>query len=170
MDSYIDYYATEIYIANTDWPHKNFALWRARENDGSRYGDTKWRWMLFDVNYGMPSGVANNLAYVLDVDAAFASLYQNENFRRQFARRLLTIGKEVFAPEKCNQLLDQYAQIMKRPLMASNKRFYMDEKSDEFDQYILDIKTFFEKRYDVVWNYLVQSMGEEWLSDNGIQK
>ena len=59
---------------------------------------------------------------------------------------------------------------MKRPLMASNKRFYMDEKSDEFDQYILDIKTFFEKRYDVVWNYLVQSMGEEWLSDNGIQK
>lgn len=173
MDSYIDYYATEIYIANADWPQNNFALWRTRENDGSAYGDTKWRWMLFDVNFGGPGSdflFTNNLTYVMEVDPAFASLYQNETFRRQFAKRLLYIGKEVFAPEKCSQLLDEYARTLKEPIAAGNMRFYMNEKNDEFDQYVLDIKTFFEKRYDVVWDYLVQDMGEEWLLQNGIQK
>lgn len=50
IESYIDYYAAQIYIARcADWPGSNFALWRTRENDGSKYGDTKWRWMLFDI-------------------------------------------------------------------------------------------------------------------------
>lgn len=175
IDSFIDYYATQIYIArSSDWPCGNFLLWRSKENDGSRYGDGKWRWMLFDVNtYGTLTNdylSHNTLCYVLEEDSTFSSLYRNEIFRRQFAERLLYIGKEVFAPEKCNQFIDQYAQTLKEPLAASNKRFYMDEKLEEFDQYVLDIKTFFEKRYDVVWDFLVQDMGEEWLAEHGIQK
>lgn len=171
IDSYVDYYALQIYIGRrNDWPGGNFALWRAKENDGSRYGDCKWRWMLFDENsYGfvLPE---DTLAYVLDADSVFTSLYQSEEFRRKFAERLLYIGKEVFAPQKCNQFIDQYTQTLKAPLAASNKRFYMDEKTEEFEQYTDSIKTFFANRYDVVWNFLVDNMGEEWLSQNGIQK
>ena len=174
MESYIDYYATQIYIARCgDWPNSNFALWRARENDGSYYGNCKWRWMLFDVNSGglNSSSLYNNtLLNVLEADTAFASLYQNEEFRRKFAERLLYIGNETFAPEKCNLFIDQYVQTLKDPLAASNKRFYMDEKSEEFEQYVTDIRTFFKNRYDVVWDFLVQDMGEEWLAENGIQK
>ena len=174
MESYIDYYATEIYIARYgDWPSGNFSLWRTRENDGSRYGDTKWRYMLFDVNsYGIGKNSLSNdtLSYVLTEDSTFFALYQNEEFRRQFANRLLYIGREVFAPEKCNQFLDQYAQTLKEPIAASNMRFYMDEKNDEFEQNVTNIKAFFENRYDVVWNFLAENMGEEWLSQNGIQK
>ena len=174
MESYIDYYATQIYIARCgDWPNSNFALWRARENDGSYYGDCKWRWMLFDVNSGGLSSSSlynNTLVNVLEADTAFASLYQNEEFRRKFAERLLYIGRETFAPEKCNQFIDQYVKTMTDPLAASNMRFYMDDKSEEFEQYVTDMRTFFEKRYDVVWDFLVQDMGEEWLAENGIQK
>lgn len=174
MDSYIDYYAAQLYIARcADWPYSNYALWRTRDNDGSSYGDSKWRWMLFDVNFG---GLDTDYLYmdtlsnILEVDPTFASLYQNEEFRRKFAKRLLYIGKEVFTPQKCNQFLNDYAQTLKEPISASNMRFYMDTKSDEFDQYISDLKTFFAKRYDVVWDFLVNNMGEEWLSENGIQK
>lgn len=173
IDSYIDYYAAQIYIANADWPHRNFALWRTKTNDGSLYGDTKWRWMLFDVNYGGPGSESlsmDSLTHVLDLDPAFASLYQNEEFRRKFTERLLYIGKEVFAPEKCNQFLDQYTQTLREPLAASNKRFYMDEKSEEFELYVADMRTFFNERYDVVWDFLTENMGEEWLAQNGIQK
>lgn len=174
IDSYIDYYAAQIYIGRYgDWPGGNYALWRTRENDGSRYGDGKWRWMLFDVNSGGLSGGSlpnDSLSYVLAGDPVFASLYPNEAFRRKFAERLLYIGKEVFAPQKCNQFIDQYTQTLKTPLAASNMRFYMDEKSEEFGQYTEDIKNFFNNRYDVVWNFLVDNMGEEWLSQNGIQK
>ncbi len=173
IDSYIDYYATQIYIANSDWPHHNFALWRTKTNDGSLYGDTKWRWMLFDVNYGGPGSETlpmDSLSNALELDPAFSSLYQNEEFRHKFAERLLYIGREVFSPEKCNLFIDQYTQTLKAPLSASNKRFYMDEKSDEFEQYVTDMRTFFAERYDVVWDFLVENMGEEWLAQNGIQK
>lgn len=46
----------------------------------------------------------------------------------------------------------------------------MDEKPEEFEQYVTDIRIFFENRYGVVWDFLVQDMGEEWLAENGIQK
>lgn len=174
MDSYIDYYASQIYIARAmDWPGGNFALWRTRKNDGSFYGDGKWRWMLFDVNSAGMSGnylTHNTLSHVLSHDSMFFSLYQNEDFRRQFAERLLYIGNETFAPEKCNLFIDQYVQTMKEPLAASNMRFYMDDKSEEFEQYVTDMRTFFDGRYDVVWNFLVDNMGEEWLTQNGIKK
>ncbi len=174
IDSFIDYYVTMIYIARCiDWPNNNFALWRTRENDGSPYGDNKWRWMIFDVNSPSLDLIYlynNTLSNVLAVDPVFASLYQNEEFRRKFAERLLYIGKEVFAPEKCNLFIDQYVQTMREPLAASNMRFYMDDKSEEFEQYVADMRTFFEQRYDVVWDFMVQDMGEEWLAENGIQK
>ncbi len=174
IDSYIDYYAAQIYIARcSDWPGSNFALWRTRDNDGSCYGDNKWRWMLFDVNSG---GLSNNylsddtLLYVLTSDQIFFSLYQNEEFRRKFAERLIYIGKEVFEPQKCNQFFDDYVQKLKAPIAASNMRFYMNTQSDKFEQNVADIKNFCDNRYDVVWNFLVKNMGEEWLSENGIQK
>lgn len=65
---------------------------------------------------------------------------------------------------------DQYTQTLKEPIAASNMRFYMDEKNDEFDQNVTNIGAFFENRYDVVWNFLVENMGADWLSQNGIQK
>ncbi len=174
MDSYIDYYAAQIYIGrNNDWPNGNYALWRTRENDGSRYGDCKWRWMLFDVNSGSMSisRLENDtLLYVLEVDPVFSSLFQNMEFRLELARRILYIGSEIFAQEKLDKFLDHYVQTMKTSVLNSNMRFYMDTRSDGFDHNIEDMHTFFEKRYDFVWDSLVSNMGEEWLHQNGIQK
>lgn len=176
MDSFIDYYAAQIYIARCgDWPGGNTALWKARENDGSLYGDGRWRWMLFDVNSGGLSTTVlshDTLSYVLtsDQDYTFSSLYQNEEFRLKFARRLLYIGKETFAPQKCNAFLDHYSQTLREPIANSNVRFYLDPKYDEFEETITDMKTFFAKRYDVVWDFLADNMGEDWLLENGIQK
>lgn len=174
IDSCIDYYAAQIYIARCgDWPGSNYALWRTRENDGSFYGDGKWRWMLFDVNSGGLSGAyisEDTLSYVLSSDHIFSSLYQNEEFRRKFAKRLLSVGKEYFDSQKCNIFLDEYTQTLKEPIASSNKRFYMNPKYDEFDANVEDLKSFFAQRYDVVWNFLEKNTGKEWLSENGIQK
>lgn len=174
MDSYIDYYAAQIYIArNGDWPESNYAIWRTRKSEESVYGDCKWRWMLFDVNSGALSvdGVdEDTLLYVLERDVVFNSLYQNEEFRGKFARRLLYIGKETFAEERYQKLLDDYSQRMREPVAIGCLRFYNNSKRNEFDQNIENIRLFFEKRYDAVWDSLVNNMGKEWLEKNGIQK
>lgn len=172
MDSYIDYYATQIYIQrHEDWPSSNYALWKTREDEGSEFGDGRWRWMLFDVNSGgMGSIEYDSLSDVLYGDEMFFSLYQNEEFRRQFAERILYIGKEVLSGENCGRFLENYAGTMTRPMEENNRRFYPEVRAEDFDSYIEWLKTFFEGRYDAVWNFLAENMGEEWLRRNGIQK
>lgn len=174
IDSCVDYYAAQIYIGRSgDWPIGNYALWRTRKYESSFYGDCKWRWMLFDVNtsgFNIEQLPVDTLSYVLLSDPVFLSLYQNEEFRLKFAKRILYIGSEIFSSQKCEMFLDNYVQILKEPILNSNRRFYMDSKSDEFDKYVTDITTFLENRYDVVWNFLVDNMGKEWLLENGVQK
>lgn len=174
IDSYIDYYAAQIYIARcADWPSSNFALWRTRKYDNSPYGDCKWRWMLYDVNYGgLELGLvdADTLENILNEDRMFYSLFQNEAFRCQFVQRIQYIGKEVYSPEQCDTFIDNYVQTMRTPLMESNRRFYMNTNSENFDQYVENMRGFFRYRYDNVWSLLVNHMGEEWLEQNGIQK
>lgn len=174
MDSYIDYYAASIYIARCgDWPGSNHASWRTRNDDGSVYGDCRWRWMLFDVNSSsMSIGQVgtDTLFNVLASEPVFRSLYQNNEFRIKFAERILYMGKEIFAEEKCQAFLDDYVQQMREPIAISSFRFYNEAKMDEFDENVEYIRFFFQERYDAVWNSLVNNMGEEWLAQNGIQK
>lgn len=174
IENYIDYYAAQIYIGrNNDWPGGNWAAWRTRDDDGSKNGDTKWRWMLFDVNSGgldIYQMESDALAGALERDPVFYSLYQNEEFRVKLAKRILYIGKEIYTPEKCETFLENYEATMKEPIMVSNLRFYNSTREDEFNLNLANMKAFFEVRYEVVWKLLVNNMGETWLEENGIQK
>ncbi len=174
IESYIDYYAAQIYIARyNDWPATNIAVWRTRKNDGSHYGDCRWRWMLFDVNSGGLSADQTDADTLLDTlmdDRVFYSLYLNQEFRVRFAKRLLYIGREIFNEENCRIFLDNYSETMREPIAQSNLRFYNEEKRDLFDDNVKNTGLFFEKRYEVVWNFMVNNMGEAWLEENGIQK
>lgn len=172
IDSFIDYYAASIYIGRRgDWPKGNWAVWRTKDKDGSDYGDCRWRWMLFDVNSGsMDQMEMDAFSNVIEKDTVFSSIYQNEEFRIKFINRLLYIGSEVYSQEKCDIFLDTYAQKMKDPISVSNRRFYNDTKNEEFDQNVQAIRTFFSNRKDMIWNFIVNNAGEEWLNQNGIQK
>ncbi len=172
IDSFIDYFATQIYIQrHVDWPSSNFALWKTREDEGSEFGDGRWRWMLYDVNSGgMGTSEYDSLLEVLYDDEMFSSLYQNEEFRRKFAERILYIGEEVLSSENCGQFLENYGETMKIALAENNRRFYPAVQEADFDGFLEGVGTFFENRYDGVWNFLTENMGEEWLRQNGIKK
>lgn len=174
VDSFIDYYASQIYISRMgDWPDTNYALWRTRDEEESAYGDCKWRWMLFDVNSGgldYENVEADTLAYILEEDALFHAMYQNETFRVKFVNRLLEIGREVYSVEKCNELIDYYVATMKKPILSSNRRFYNNVLETEFEENVKQMKLFFERRYEIVWKFLVENMGTEWMEMNGIVK
>ena len=57
---------------------------------------------------------------------------------------------------------------MKEQIGISNLRFYNDAKTDIFDENVENTRLFFQRRYDIVWNLLVNNMGEAWLIQNGI--
>ena len=96
LDSMAGYYAAQIYIGNCDFDEiTNCRLWRSREYDGTPYGDTKWRWMLYDTeNSSGMYGEENTSAGYDDLDEAlrncplFASAMKNGDFRKAFADAL----------------------------------------------------------------------------------
>ncbi len=56
VENFTDYLISEIFYANTDWPHNNVRYWRLK-TDGYEPGsppghDGRWRWMLFDLDLG----------------------------------------------------------------------------------------------------------------------
>ncbi len=51
IQSFIDYYCAECYIANIDWPINNNCCFRSRNiKHDSKYEDGRWRWAMFDTD------------------------------------------------------------------------------------------------------------------------
>ncbi len=159
VDSYIDYCAAEIYIANLDWPDNNFGLWRTRTVEDSPYSDGKWRWFLFDVNNAgvMASKNAESelFADVLKDDPMFSSMMRNDEFSREFASRILDMANKEFLPEHINAFLDEYRELMEEPLKKEYERFYGrdNDKLSKFEEELQDTRDFFEKRYVYITDY-----------------
>ena len=53
MQNFIEYWCTQIFIANQDWMNNdnNYRTWRSRTTSDQPYEDGKWRWMLYDTEY-----------------------------------------------------------------------------------------------------------------------
>jgi len=54
IDEYINYQISEIYYDNVIWPEQNMRMWRERKEG------KKWRWILFDIDFGL--GMPNQLS------------------------------------------------------------------------------------------------------------
>ena len=166
VDSYIDYCAAEIYIANLDWPHNNFGLWRTRTAEQGKYSDGRWRWILFDVNN---ASVMSSKCIELDLfaevvanDPMFSSMMDNDEFSRKFVSRILDMANNEFLPENINLFLDEYRELMKDPLTKEYERFYGKDTNKllNFEEELQDIRDFFEGRYLYITDYFENYNGE----------
>lgn len=133
INSFIDYFAAEIYMARqVDWPSSNYALWRSRECSNKKYGDGKWRWMLFDVNTAafLDAYVDHDtLTYVRNESKMFDNLYNNQEFKNTFNRRLLEMSDTIFKPSIVEQTVNEYIQLMSEPMNNNHKRFFNTDNS-----------------------------------------
>ncbi len=164
MDSYIDYYASQIYIARYgDWPNGNEAAWRTRGmNKLNTYADGKWRWMLYDVNSaGMTLDCAerDSLTAVRELDSVFGSLYENEEFRNRFYERLSYMANYVYSKEKSDVLIDEYINVYSKPIAASYRRFFGEDFEEELVKNAEDLRLFYQKRRDYI-NGIIQDYYE----------
>ena len=126
VQSCIDYYATEIYITNLDWPSKNKGLWRTRGTESGRYGDGRWRWVLFDVNVAMSMKRVEKdyVAKTIKNDSLFASLMQNESFAAAFYSRMVELAENEFNPIRTETWIRDYEVYMQDAVEKEFVRFY----------------------------------------------
>lgn len=129
-DSIIDYFATEVWINNKwDWPGKNWSMWKTTAKDDSiPYADGKWRFMVYDVEFGGISGSSDasentiknskllrtgtadekSVNYDKPHVRCFALMMTNKNFRDKFIARLENFTDGMFEKTRATTMLDQF--------------------------------------------------------------
>lgn len=127
IESARDYFAIQIWINNKwDWPGKNWSLWRTTRKDPyNPYGDGRWRFCIYDVEFGGVSGASDARTNtikednykplgLLDMDTnnpavlIYAYLMTNENFRDDFSETLLSLSQKQFRKERALAALDVF--------------------------------------------------------------
>ena len=160
VESMIDYYATEIYIANADWrPAKNTCLWRTRTPENDSYGDGKWRWALYDTEYSSSLYGSSNTAYnynsfaaALNADSLFAGVMKNAEFRQAFTERMTSLAENDFSSAKVNSTLYRFSKTYQPYMSNYYKRF--GDTSWAWNSNINGISNFFANRARYILNFV----------------
>ena len=157
--SCIDYYAMEFYIANSDWPYNNCALWRTRETGSEAPRDGRWRWLEYDVNMAMNPRYAKTdmLQRAAGRDAMFSSLLENDGFEAALTAKLVELAQSNFRPDLVDAFVEDYIRMMGDAMANDYERFYGgDLTRQDFEDKCRNIAGFFQKRYD----YIIEHYGE----------
>ncbi len=168
IQSYIDYFCFEVYIANCDSVGNNYGLWRVRETGRGQYEDGRWRWFIFDTDdsAGMIPGHTDadtdsfkegNWQKNILGDELFIALLQNAEFKEQFVTTFMDMANRNFNTEKVFAKIDELTERYCDAAVMSHKRF-QDENADEADYYeaVSVLKDFYGKRYDYITAYMKQ--------------
>lgn len=169
-NSLVEYYAANIIAAHEgDWPHLNFRIWRSFDEDGSIYGDGKYRPVIIDMNSeSMKKPDFDSFEYMLYGStgpefAPFINLYEDENFRHELKLKVDKMESGEFEKQKVLDLIDDlYGRIHDQ--MILDKMRYFDcteaEAENSFEESVDKLRMFYETRYD----YL-DSFEQEYLTE-----
>jgi hypothetical protein len=181
IQSYIDYYAAQIYIYNEDWPHNNWQLWKVRNKEpGNPYGDGKWRWMMFDTEFamGIYSGGALDVQNGRDTfdqilngnnsfnNVIFKNLMKNPDFCRQFVITMMDLYNVNFDYNSCMDKLNTIAAVY-GPLMKHYYERFGCPWPTVFENKVADAKKYLNDiRNAMTNNYLPRYFGHLGIAAN----
>ena len=167
VQSFIDFCCINMYTSNTDMlDGHNIALWRSAENDGTTYGDTKWRWMVFDLDQTLrlpqegvePKEWMENTR--LMQEPIVQNFLKNEQFRKQFCLTFMDIANVNFNAEECSEKWSQWKEIYGEQLLISNQRFHEYDYTQEWlDERFEEVDRFFETQFPFAMKGLKDTLG-----------
>jgi len=164
LQEFMNYYITEIYINNGDWPVTNIRFWRA-------YDAGHWRWLLFDLDFGFnPDEAATNfLDYLLTCTdcpqstlyqtAVFRKLMENTQFRDDFVQRFAAHINITFAPARVNGLIDTFKAGIEPEMPAQIARWGFPASMKAWNNSMDYLRTFAGQRPANVINHLDAYLG-----------
>lgn len=162
MKSYIEYYASEIYInrGENDWPRYNEGYWRTIDNLGGKYTDGKWRWMLFDTNWAcLNSPEENSIAYTREKSRFFDRLCENREFRECFTQTMYKLMNTSFRPENVAPEFIRLSEQMRDPVVKDLKKYYGDNRTvEDYDEEVESMALFFQERSAYMKQFLKEEL------------
>ena len=128
------YQSFQIFIDNRDWPGNNIKFWR------DHYNDSKWRWILYDTDFGFgiwdPNAYTfNTLSFALQDDGPgwpnppwstflFRKLMENNHFKNIFINTFCDLLNTVLKPENISFHLDSVSSRIANTVVYHQERWY----------------------------------------------
>ena len=151
LDSFIDYYCLELFIANHDWPAHNMRCYQL--NDGP------WRWIFFDgddalrdldfdvfdnatslINLGWPTDSRSTLL--------FRKLLENEEFSTRFVSRFNELLGTQFRYGITKSYYEDAAALVRAEVPRQCERFGLPHNLEEWENSITTVDRFLCKRVE----------------------
>ncbi len=168
-DSFLDYFAAEVWLNNVDWPDGNWIMWRTIEKENDSYGDTRWRMALNDLDQcGSFDGeagrntikdsftqreeglLAKDTPYI--AVRVFAYLMTNEGFKQRYKEKLLDLSADTFGAENVDSYFKKYEQLMCDDLLEQHYLRYPSEGSvDLAREHFAKLRQFMADRPVYIW-------------------
>ena len=164
IDSYIDYYITETYFGNRDWPGNNFKFWHPQTGDG------KWRYLLYDLDAAFKDPYFNALAQAsTDIDTTgyspfwatliFRKLLENNDFVDQFVERYTEVVNTIYSTENVIARIDSFENIYIQELEPHIARWLWPSSVDSWKERLNALRWFAAERPCVMKTQLKEFFG-----------
>lgn len=140
--SLIDLWVIRLYFCARDWPENNIKLWRNTDPNDPSGVDTKWHFVLLDMDMGMsfyPTGDPNadtsedsdeifRLAFQTATRCGYLmrALLENATFREQFLLRYYELATEYFTPDYLLPVLHEMFDQWEPYVTLQNNRWPHD--------------------------------------------
>ena len=187
IQSFIDYFAAQIYWANKDWPSNNTGVWRSNSVDPENpYADGKWRMVLFDTEYASSladkinetgptynsfsqfGGAGGGMGGFMggfgmgggSLSGAFTNLMKNAEFKKQFELSFMDMANYNFDTKKTTEAINYYKGF-KQQILDTYKRFPSSKHTHNeqtFDEDYQLLETFYNTRYSNVTSQMKSYM------------
>jgi hypothetical protein len=161
-DNFIDFQIAHIYSRNTDWPGNNVDFWRHITpfyNPDAQYGhDGRWRWMVFDTDFGFGIWNNNYLHNTLSFAASSSgpdwpnppwstfllrNLLNSNEFRDQFINRFADLLNTAFLPSRAVVIINDLQRAIEPEMGEHISRWsnpesisYWQEEVDKMIEFV----------------------------------
>lgn len=164
VSSFIDYYASEIFFRNHDWPGNNIKYWKTNDSGG------RWRWILFDTDFGMGIWNSQPSENTLELATAtngpswpnppwstllFRRLLENSEFRNQFVNRFADLLNSRFSVENVYKAIDKKKEL----IVDEIGKHYQKWNTDQYNNWYSNVQAvinFANGRPSNVYNHIRQ--------------
>ncbi len=159
VDNYLDYVAIEMYTGNTDL--LNVKRYRSANEDG------RWRWILFDMDWGFNILDTNSVRRWLDPEGAgsgkktdntlFVELMKNPAIQDKFLRRFNELFVQVFNADEVLRRLDAYYAELYPEIDQHLEKWGQSRSS--FDSSVAELRDLIAQRPTYVMTYIQETFG-----------
>lgn len=178
IESFIDYFASQIFFSVDDWPHNNIRYWKKTANFNDQYGhDGRWRWAMYDTDHGFGrytrvdddgqhfglehdtfswvmaefDGIKHNREWP---NFLFRNLMKNQAFQNEFLNRLNDLINTTFSYDVIEETMDHITGRIKFEIHYHENRWGKFESYQNWEKTVANRKEFAYGRPDVIRRYV----------------